>query len=228
MVTLPPISLHLTDYLPPVPGVVPSYACLKLRAEQLLLSDWSATLAPRTTPICPERAPISLWVWASSLREGSTRCALEKVTSGLTTHGIILKPTHPAHCALKLRRPSRMLSYPAPRPLVRDAASSKVSRTWPLRPRSGPTSSWSLPWLSSFALPPLVSLPECPRLLPPFTLPRTRSFPLPPHPPLALEPSWWSILSFILATATMRRLSVALGELVMFVSFVDCCFDFQF
>jgi len=24
--TLPPISLHLTDYLPPVPGVIPSYA----------------------------------------------------------------------------------------------------------------------------------------------------------------------------------------------------------
>jgi len=36
--TLPPISLHLTDYLPPVPGVVRSYARLKLRAKQLLLS----------------------------------------------------------------------------------------------------------------------------------------------------------------------------------------------
>ena len=39
MATLPPISLHLTDYLPPVPGVVPLYPCLKLRAKQLLLSD---------------------------------------------------------------------------------------------------------------------------------------------------------------------------------------------
>jgi len=39
VVTLPPISPHLTDYLPPVPGVVPSYAHLKLRAKQLLLSD---------------------------------------------------------------------------------------------------------------------------------------------------------------------------------------------
>jgi len=44
--TLPPISLHWTDYLPPVPGVVPSYARLKLRAKLLLLSDWSATPAP--------------------------------------------------------------------------------------------------------------------------------------------------------------------------------------
>jgi len=44
--TLPPISLHLTDYLPPIPGIVPSYARLKLRAKQLLLSDWSATTAP--------------------------------------------------------------------------------------------------------------------------------------------------------------------------------------
>jgi len=32
--------------MPPVPGVVPSYACLKLRAKQLLLSDWSSTPAP--------------------------------------------------------------------------------------------------------------------------------------------------------------------------------------
>jgi len=44
--TLPPISLHLTDYLPPIPGVVPAYARLKLRANQLLLSDWSSALAP--------------------------------------------------------------------------------------------------------------------------------------------------------------------------------------
>jgi len=36
---LPPISLHLTDYLPPVPGVVPSYTRLKLRAKQHLLSE---------------------------------------------------------------------------------------------------------------------------------------------------------------------------------------------
>jgi len=31
--TLPPISLHLTDYLPPVPGVIPTFARLKLRAK---------------------------------------------------------------------------------------------------------------------------------------------------------------------------------------------------
>jgi len=37
--TMPPISLHLTDYLPPTPGIVPSYARLKVRAKQLLLSD---------------------------------------------------------------------------------------------------------------------------------------------------------------------------------------------
>jgi len=37
--TLPSISLHLTDYLRPIPGIVPSYSRLKLRAKQLLLSD---------------------------------------------------------------------------------------------------------------------------------------------------------------------------------------------
>jgi len=55
--TLPPISLHLTDYLPPVPGVVPSYACLKLRANQLLLSDWSSTPAPPYYPYPPSTRP---------------------------------------------------------------------------------------------------------------------------------------------------------------------------
>ena len=44
--TLPPIYLHLIDYLPLVPGVVPSYARLKLMAKQLLLSDWSSAPAP--------------------------------------------------------------------------------------------------------------------------------------------------------------------------------------
>ena len=49
VVTLPPISLHLTDYVAPVPGVVPSYESLKLPAKQILLSDWSSTPAP---PYC--------------------------------------------------------------------------------------------------------------------------------------------------------------------------------
>ena len=55
--TLPPISLHLTDYLPPTPGVVPSYARLKLRAKQLLLSDWAATSAPLYYPYLPSTRP---------------------------------------------------------------------------------------------------------------------------------------------------------------------------
>jgi len=55
--TLPPISLHLTDYLPPLPGVVPSYTRLKLRAKQLLLSDWSSTPAPPYYPYPPSTRP---------------------------------------------------------------------------------------------------------------------------------------------------------------------------
>jgi len=55
--TQPPISLHLTEYLPPVPGVVPSYARLKLRPKQLLLSDWSATPAPLYYPYPPSTRP---------------------------------------------------------------------------------------------------------------------------------------------------------------------------
>jgi len=54
---LPPISLHLTDSLPPIPGVVPSYDRLKLRAKQLLLSDWSSTPAPPYYPYPPSTRP---------------------------------------------------------------------------------------------------------------------------------------------------------------------------
>jgi len=54
---LAPVSLHLTDYLPPVPGVVPSYAHLKLRAKQLFLSDWCATPAPPYYPSPPSTRP---------------------------------------------------------------------------------------------------------------------------------------------------------------------------
>ena len=54
---LPPISPHLTDYLPPGPGVLPSYTRLKLRAKQLLLSDWSDTPAPPYYPFPPSRRP---------------------------------------------------------------------------------------------------------------------------------------------------------------------------
>ena len=57
VVTLPPISRHLTDYLPPVPGVVLSYARLKPRAKELLLSDWPATPAPPYYPYLPSTCP---------------------------------------------------------------------------------------------------------------------------------------------------------------------------
>ena len=172
MSTLPPISLHLTDYLPQIPGAVPSYARLKLRAKQLLLSDWSATPAPpRTIPIGPRRAPIPLWDWASLLWAEYIRCALGKATLWLTPHGAMLMLTCPVHCTSRPRRPSNIPSSPAPPPPVRDPASSKGSQTWLRRPQSGPTSSCSLPWLSLFAPPPLVSPLGYPRSLAPFTPP---------------------------------------------------------
>ena len=190
LVPLPPISLHLTDYLAPVPGVVPSYTPLKLRLNNSSYPTCLQPQPPHTIPIRPQRAPIPSWVWAGSLREGSTRCALVEVTSRLTPHGTTLMPIRPARCALKLNNPLRMPSYPAPRPPFKHPASSMRSRTWPLRPRSGPTSSCSLSWLSSFALLLLVSLLECPCLLPPSTLLRqSPSSPLPPYPPLALKTS---------------------------------------
>jgi len=44
--TLPPISLHLTDYLPPTPPIVPSYQNLKSRAKNLLLAEWTSSPTP--------------------------------------------------------------------------------------------------------------------------------------------------------------------------------------
>jgi len=185
--TLSPVSLHLTDYLPPVPWVVPSYARLKLRATQLLLSDWSATPAPRIIPIRPQRAPIPSWAWASLLPAGYTRCALGKPISGLTPYGPIIKSTRPALCSSRPLKPSNMPSCPPPPRPVRDPASSKGSQTCLRRPQSGPTSSCSLPWLSLFAPPPLVSPLGCPLLLAPSTPPLLPSSPLPLFPPMALE-----------------------------------------
>jgi len=84
----------------------------------------------------------------------------------------------------------RRVVTPAPPPPVRDPASPKESQTWPLRPRSGPTSSCLLPWLSSSAPPPLVSLLGCPCLHPLSTTPlQIPFFSLPPYPPLVLETS---------------------------------------
>jgi len=134
VVTLPPISLHLTDYLPPLPGVVPSHTRLKLRVKQLLLPDWSTTPAPHTTLIRPEHAPIPSWAWANLLREEYTRYALGKIISRLTPHGTILMPTRPAGCAVGLHKPSNMLSCPAPPLPIRDPASSKGSQIRPPRP----------------------------------------------------------------------------------------------
>ena len=53
--TLPLISLHLTEYLPPIPLVVPSYVRLKVPAKQHLLMDWGSDL----TPDCYHNPPAS-------------------------------------------------------------------------------------------------------------------------------------------------------------------------
>jgi len=192
VVTLPPISLYLTDYLPPFPGVVLLHARLKSPAKQLLLFDWSTTPAPHTPVIPPRHAPIPLWVWESLLPTGSTRCALEKATSWLTPHWTIMMPTHPAQYAPGPHIPSSMPSCPVPCPPIRHRASSKGSRTLPLRPLSGLTSNCLLPWMSLFAPLTLVSPAGCHRSPLHFTrLSQIRFFPLPTHPPQALEARWW-------------------------------------
>jgi len=125
VVSLLPISLHLPDYLPPIPGL-----SHRMRASSSEPSNSSSLTGqpprpPRTTPIRLQRAPIPLWALANSVREGSTRCAQGKVTSWHTPHGTILTRTRAVRCAPMLRKPSRMPFYRATRPPVRDPASSK-------------------------------------------------------------------------------------------------------
>jgi len=55
--TLPPISLYLTEYLPPIPLVVPSYARLKARAKQHTLTDWYSDPTSDYYPYPPTTQP---------------------------------------------------------------------------------------------------------------------------------------------------------------------------
>jgi len=187
--TLPPISLHLTDYLPPVPGVVPSYARLKLRAKQHLLSDWSATPAPPYYPYPPSTRPhpfmgLGKFVAGRIHQKHSGK-------SYLTAHPSWDNPDADTCCPLCSEAPQNfehpILSCPSS--ARQRSRLLQGSRTWLLRPQSGPTSSCSLPWLSSSPPPPLVSPLGCPRLLPPSTPLQTPSFSSPPYLPLALETS---------------------------------------
>jgi len=196
--TLPPISLHLIDYLPPIPGIVPSYSRLKLRAKQLLLSDLSATLAPLYYPYPPSTRPHPFMGLGKFVAGRIHQMRSGKAISWLPPRGAILMPTCPACYAWRPRRPWNTPSCPAPPPPVRDPASSKGSRTWTPRPLSGPTSSCSLRWLSSSTPLPLVSLRGCPLLPPPSTpLLQIPSSKLLPHPPMALETSLAVLLSLI-------------------------------
>jgi len=50
VVTLPLISLHLTDYLPPSTPVISSYKRLKAQAKQHILMDWGSDPVPEYYP----------------------------------------------------------------------------------------------------------------------------------------------------------------------------------
>jgi len=174
---LPPISLHLADYVLPCRGL--SHPILASSGGPNNSSSPTSLppQPPHTTPIRLRRAPITSWAWASLLLEEYTRCTLERVISRLIPHRTNLMPARPARYAQGPHRPSNMPSCPAPRPPIRDPASSKGSRTWPCRPRSDPPSSCFLRWLSSCAPPLLVSLLGYPGLLPPYP---------PSKPPLSI------------------------------------------
>ena len=202
----------MTDYLPPVPGVVPSYARLKLTAKQLLLYDWAATPAPPFYPYLPSTRPYP-FMGLGKFVAGR----LHQMRSGksyLTAHAAWDNPDADTSCptCFEAHKPSNTPSCPAPCPPIRDLTFSKGSQTWPLRPKSGPTSKCSLPWLSLFTPLPQVSLLECPSLLPPSTLPRqTPCSPLPPHPPLALETSYRFIIFFIFSFGCFATLIGRIG-----------------
>jgi len=221
--TLPPISLHLTDYVPPVPGIVPSYARLKLRAKQLPLSDWSSTSAPPYYPYRPSTRPHP-FMGLGKFVAGRIH-QMRSGKSYLAAHPSWDSPDADTSCPLCSEAPQTFEHA------IRSCPSSARQRSRHLQgvydlalsPRSGPTKSCLLRWLSTSTQPPLASHRGCPTC----SLPSRPPFKPPPQNYLPTRP-WPSrlfrrfILSLILATAALRRLLVALGELVMFISFVDC------
>jgi len=96
--TLLSISLHLTDYPPPVPWVVPSYARLKMRAKQLLLSDWSATPAPPYYPYPPSTRP-HLFMGLGKFVAGRIH-QMRSAKSYLTAHPSGVNPDGDTSCPL--------------------------------------------------------------------------------------------------------------------------------
>jgi len=187
--TLPPISLHLTHYLPPVPGVVPSYARLKLRAKQLLRSDWSATPAPPCYPYPPSTPPHP-FMGLGKFVAGRIH-QMRSGQSYLTAHPSWEDPDAVTSCPLCSEAPPTfkhaILSCPSSA-RQRSRLLQGVSDLAPEAPI------WSdqqrLIALAEFIRTTTTGFPPgCPHLLPPSTPPRTPSFPLPPCPPTPLETS---------------------------------------
>jgi len=222
--TLPPISLHLTDSLPPVLGVVPSYTRLKLRAKQRLRSDWSATLAPPYYPYLPATR---LYPFMGLGKFVAGR--IHQMHSGkgyLTANTSWDNPDADTSCPLCAEAPQSfelaILSCPSSSSRQRSCLRQGVSEVAPEAPI------WSnqqlLIALAAFIRPTATGFPPgMPPLAPSLhTPPQTLSFCLPPiHPWLSRLDNRF-ILSLILATAALQQSLVALGDLVMFISVVDC------
>jgi hypothetical protein len=59
--SLPPINLHLTDYLPPSPSGGPTFKTLKDRARHLLYEDWANDPPSSTIGTLLPHVPTRLW-----------------------------------------------------------------------------------------------------------------------------------------------------------------------
>ena len=186
---VPPISFHLTDYLPPVPGVVPSYVRLKLRAKQLLLSNWSATPAPPYYPFPPTTRPHP-FMGLGKFVAGRIH-QMHSGKSYLAAHPSWDNPDANTSCLLCSEAPQTfehaILSCPSSTH-QRSRLLQGVSDLAPEAPI------WSdqqlLIVLAEFIRTTATGFPPgCPRLLPPSTPLQTPFFRLLPYPPLALETS---------------------------------------
>jgi len=182
---LPPISLHLTDYRPPTPRVVPCYRRLKRCATHHLLADWATAPVPVVYPYPARSAITTSGVSGSSSQEAFIRYTLEKFTWQHTIDGTTWNPKRSAHSALKPNSPSSTPCSHAPRPHLRDHTSSIGSQIKALRPPSVLTRRCSLTLLCSFTPPLRASGLECHNFCLHFTLPPHDSLlssSLPPAP----------------------------------------------
>ena len=229
VVTLPLIFLHLMEYLPPAPPVVPSYNRLKAPAKQHLLEDWGSDPAPGYCPYPPATHP-HLFIALGKFLAGRIN-QMRSGRSYVAVHISWESPNPDTTCTCCSGAPQSFEhpSSPAPRQPGRDPTSTKGLQISAQRPCSGRTSKCSSALLSLFMSLLQAALWGC-------HLSHLRSTPRHQtlvstslsYLPRVLESGFAVRTCLLLAYAALRQILVALGDTGYVCFFCGLLFDFRF